>query len=88
MPATAITPTASRIPAELKAQVDGRRSTEVGRRSPAGASATRQSLLLVSVRSGARASMPGMMDTVLNLGLNDVTVQALAQDAGDAALRL
>jgi len=35
--------------------------------------------LLVSVRSGARASMPGMMDTVLNLGLNDVTVQGLAQ---------
>jgi pyruvate,orthophosphate dikinase len=39
--------------------------------------------LLVSVRSGARASMPGMMDTVLNLGLNDVTVEALAQVAGD-----
>jgi pyruvate,orthophosphate dikinase len=41
-------------------------------------------LLLVSVRSGARASMPGMMDTVLNLGLNDVTVEALASDSGDA----
>jgi len=40
--------------------------------------------LLVSVRSGARASMPGMMDTVLNLGLNDVTVQALAKSSGDA----
>ncbi len=39
--------------------------------------------LLVSVRSGARASMPGMMDTVLNLGLNDVTVAALAKGAGD-----
>ncbi|MBJ6124238.1 pyruvate, phosphate dikinase [Microvirga splendida] len=39
--------------------------------------------LLVSVRSGARASMPGMMDTVLNLGLNDVTVEALARGAGD-----
>ncbi|MGO4704676.1 pyruvate, phosphate dikinase [Microvirga sp. 2MCAF38] len=39
--------------------------------------------LLVSVRSGARASMPGMMDTVLNLGLNDLTVQALAKGAGD-----
>src|SRR6266404_6357295 len=34
--------------------------------------------LLVSVRSGARASMPGMMDTVLNLGLNDATVEAPA----------
>ncbi|MBN9084724.1 MAG: pyruvate, phosphate dikinase [Rhizobiales bacterium 62-17] len=39
--------------------------------------------LLVSVRSGARASMPGMMDTVLNLGLNDVTVDAIAKNAGD-----
>jgi pyruvate,orthophosphate dikinase len=39
--------------------------------------------LLVSVRSGARASMPGMMDTVLNLGLNDVTVEALAKNADD-----
>src|SRR5580700_5220978 len=39
--------------------------------------------LLVSVRSGARASMPGMMDTVLNLGLNDVTVKALAEKSGD-----
>ena len=40
--------------------------------------------LLVSVRSGARVSMPGMMDTVLNLGLNDATVQALAKSSGDA----
>jgi len=39
--------------------------------------------LLVSVRSGARASMPGMMDTVLNLGLNDETVEALARNAND-----
>ncbi len=39
--------------------------------------------LLVSVRSGARASMPGMMDTVLNLGLNDQTVLALARNSGD-----
>jgi pyruvate,orthophosphate dikinase len=39
--------------------------------------------LLVSVRSGGRASMPGMMDTVLNLGLNDETVEALARRAGD-----
>jgi pyruvate,orthophosphate dikinase len=39
--------------------------------------------LLVSVRSGARASMPGMMDTVLNLGLNDATVQGLAKQSGD-----
>ncbi|OQW38822.1 MAG: pyruvate, phosphate dikinase [Proteobacteria bacterium SG_bin5] len=40
--------------------------------------------LLVSVRSGARVSMPGMMDTVLNLGLNDATVAGLAQVSGDA----
>ncbi len=69
-------------PAELAAQVDAALA-EVGRIAgrrfgdPA-------NLLLVSVRSGARASMPGMMDTVLNLGLNDETVQALAHDAHDA----
>jgi pyruvate,orthophosphate dikinase len=40
--------------------------------------------LLVSVRSGARASMPGMMDTVLNLGLNDETVEGLAAKSEDA----
>ena len=40
--------------------------------------------LLVSVRSGARASMPGMMDTVLNLGLNDRTVAGLARNSGDS----
>ena len=39
--------------------------------------------LLVSVRSGARASMPGMMDTVLNLGLNDETVQGVIELSGD-----
>ncbi|MBF0247279.1 MAG: pyruvate, phosphate dikinase [Alphaproteobacteria bacterium] len=40
-------------------------------------------ILLLSVRSGARASMPGMMDTVLNLGLNDTTVKMLARKSGD-----
>ncbi len=39
--------------------------------------------LLVSVRSGARASMPGMMDTVLNLGMNDATVESLANKSGN-----
>ena len=39
--------------------------------------------LLVSVRSGARASMPGMMDTILNLGLNDQSVEGLAKRSGD-----
>ncbi len=42
-----------------------------------------KNVLLVSVRSGARASMPGMMDTVLNLGLNDETVEGLARASGD-----
>ena len=39
--------------------------------------------LLVSVRSGARVSMPGMMDTILNLGLNEVTAAALAKETGN-----
>src|SRR5690349_24531471 len=39
--------------------------------------------LLVSVRSGAAISMPGMMDTILNVGLNDVAVQGLARSAGN-----
>ena len=41
--------------------------------------------LLVSVRSGARVSMPGMMDTVLNLGLNDATVEGLARSSRSSA---
>jgi pyruvate, orthophosphate dikinase len=44
--------------------------------------------LLVSVRSGARASMPGMMDTILNLGLNDETTQGLATSSGDERFAL
>ena len=44
--------------------------------------------LLVSVRSGAPVSMPGMMDTVLNLGLNDRTVEGLAREHRRCALRL
>ena len=46
-------------------------------------SATSTNPLLVSVRSGARDSMPGMMDTILNLGLNDETVEALAKKTGN-----
>ncbi|MBI1243822.1 MAG: pyruvate, phosphate dikinase [Alphaproteobacteria bacterium] len=69
-------------PADLKAQVTAALAQiekTVGRRfgDPA-------KPLLVSVRSGARASMPGMMDTVLNLGLNDATVEGLARESGDA----
>jgi pyruvate, orthophosphate dikinase len=48
----------------------------------------RKKPLLVSVRSGARASMPGMMDTILNLGLNDDTVQGLAASSGDERFAL
>ncbi|WP_331295451.1 pyruvate, phosphate dikinase [Methylobacterium hispanicum] len=68
-------------PPELKAQVDealAKVGALTGRTF-----GDAESPLLVSVRSGARASMPGMMDTVLNLGLNDATVAALAASAGD-----
>ncbi len=47
-----------------------------------------KSPLLVSVRSGARASMPGMMDTILNLGLNDATMKGLAERTGNARFAL
>jgi pyruvate,orthophosphate dikinase len=47
-----------------------------------------QNPLLVSVRSGAAVSMPGMMDTILNLGLNDETVQGLAANANDERFAL
>ena len=68
-------------PAELKRQVEAALQ-EVGRLAGR-VFGDNANPLLVSVRSGARASMPGMMDTVLNLGLNDQTVQALAQSSGD-----
>ncbi len=55
---------------------------EVGK-SVGAAFGSRDKPLLVSVRSGARASMPGMMDTVLNLGLNDQTIEGLAARSGD-----
>lgn len=45
---------------------------------------SKENLLLVSVRSGAKISMPGMMDTILNLGLNDESVESLAQVTNDA----
>ncbi|MCJ2037122.1 pyruvate, phosphate dikinase [Methylobacterium sp. J-068] len=68
-------------PAELKAEVQAALDA-VGALTGRGFGDP-ENPLLVSVRSGARASMPGMMDTVLNLGLNDVTVEALATGAGD-----
>ena len=69
-------------PEDLGRQVDAA-VAEVGRltgRAFGGAA----NPLLVSVRSGARASMPGMMDTVLNLGLNDDSVETLAKTSNDA----
>jgi pyruvate, orthophosphate dikinase len=68
-------------PKELKAKVDAALA-EVGRITGK-KFGDEENPLLVSVRSGARASMPGMMDTVLNLGLNDATVAALAKNSGD-----
>ncbi len=69
------------LPPDLGAQVDAALA-EIGR--TVGATfGDAANPLLVSVRSGARASMPGMMDTVLNLGLNDQTVEGLAKLAGD-----
>ena len=68
-------------PPELRKEVDGHLAEvekSVGRKF--GDASTP---LLVSVRSGARASMPGMMDTILNLGLNDETVKGLAASSGD-----
>ena len=69
-------------PPELKAQVDAA-VAEVGRLTGRSFGDPANPLLL-SVRSGARASMPGMMDTVLNLGLNDEAVETLAKTSGDA----
>ena len=71
----------SNYPPDLKTQVDAALdhvARLVGKKF-----GDRENPLLVSVRSGARASMPGMMDTVLNLGLNDETVEALAKKSGD-----
>jgi pyruvate,orthophosphate dikinase len=70
------------FPADLKDQVDAgitqiEKITNMKFGDPAAP-------LLVSVRSGARVSMPGMMDTVLNLGLNDETAAGLAKQSGDA----
>jgi pyruvate,orthophosphate dikinase len=70
-----------KYPQELKAQVEAA-LIEVGRITGKKFGDS-DNPLLVSVRSGARASMPGMMDTVLNLGLNDTTVAALAKNSGD-----
>src|SRR5579872_1130553 len=68
-------------PAALKAQVE-KALDHVGKLTGKSFGDSKNPLL-VSVRSGGRASMPGMMDTVLNLGLNDRTVETLAEMSGD-----
>ena len=68
-------------PAELGPQVDAAMA-EIGRQTER-VFGDAGNPLLVSVRSGARASMPGMMDTVLNLGLNDASVETLAKTSND-----
>ncbi len=73
-------------PKDFKAQVDAALA-EVGRITGK-KFGDGENPLLVSVRSGGRASMPGMMDTVLNLGLNDATVNALAEKSGDRRFAL
>ena len=70
-----------KYPPNLEAQVE-KALTQVGKITGK-TFGDKSNPLLVSVRSGARASMPGMMDTVLNLGLNDETVEALAKKSGD-----
>lgn len=70
-----------KYPKELKLQVRSalaRMEKEIGKKF-----GDRKNPLLVSVRSGARASMPGMMDTILNLGLNDDTVHGLIEMTGN-----
>ncbi|WP_333794238.1 pyruvate, phosphate dikinase [Hyphomicrobium sp.] len=70
-----------RLPDGLAAQVE-RAMALIGEETGA-VFGSEENPLLVAVRSGARASMPGMMDTILNLGLNDRTVQGLARNSGD-----
>ena len=69
------------VPTELAAEVSGHLAAleaQLGKRLGDG-----DDPLLVSVRSGAKFSMPGMMDTVLNIGLNDVSVEGLAKQSGN-----
>ena len=78
---------AAGCPTGLEDEIDAahRASSRSGRAS---GSATRDDPLLVSVRSGAAVSMPGMMDTILNLGLNDDAVEGLARATGNPRFAL
>ena len=73
--------TGKALPSTLAAEVDA--GLAYIERVAAARFGAAENALLVSVRSGARASMPGMMDTVLNLGLNDETVEGMARRSGD-----
>ena len=73
-------------PSQLKAQVEEAITKICGVTNRTFGSG--DSPLLLAIRSGSRASMPGMMDTVLNLGLNDLTVKALAKEAGSERFAL
>ena len=68
-------------PKELKAQVE--KALELVEKATGSKFGDPKNPLLVSVRSGARAAMPGMMDTVLNLGLNKATVEGLVKQSGN-----
>ncbi len=76
----------NKIPAEVKAEIlsNLKKLEDVTAQKFGG----EDNPLLVSVRSGAKFSMPGMMDTVLNLGLNDKTLEALARKSGDRRFAL
>ena len=81
MSAPTTTPTTGRIRPNLRKLVDeamAKIEEEMGAKF-----GSTTNPLLVSCRSGARDSMPGMMDTVLNIGLNDTTVEALAKQSGN-----
>lgn len=70
-----------KLPADLVASIEAalvKVETKIGKKF-----GDKKNPLLVSVRSGARASMPGMMDTILNLGLNDETVEGLSEASGN-----
>src|SRR5207244_8787381 len=70
-----------KVPGEIDSQIDQKRAQLEDRMGQKLGDPVNP--LLVSVRSGAKFSMPGMMDTILNLGLNDKTVEALVAKSGN-----
>lgn len=78
---THYTQTKGQYPAELAGQVKA--AVQTVEKEQGKTFGSKDNPLLFSVRSGARESMPGMMDTILNLGLNDETVKALAEKSGN-----